>query len=313
MMRVVRPQKRDLFLYPGEEMRASQQPKIRLHGATKHIIETGRLRLMVAMGLFGLAFIGIGVRLVDLMLIKEPIAAPISRTMGNGQRGAVARADIVDRNGVIIATDLPTVNLYADCAKISDAKTAADKLVVVLPDLQYDDTLRRLSSGQRFIYLRRHLTPNEEMAVNRLGIPGIYFEDSERRVYPQGKIFSHVIGATDPDNHGAAGVEKTFDQILSDKRQPLALSLDLRVQDAVWETLAAGIARFHADAGSAVVMDATTGEILAMVSLPTTTPRRWAMRRPIHASIAPPSASTRWGPPSSCLPRRWCWKTAPRP
>jgi cell division protein FtsI (penicillin-binding protein 3) len=229
------------------------------------------MRLAVAMGLFALAFASISVRLVDLMVFKDAGASSAARA--SAAHSSAARADIIDRNGVIVATNLPTVNVYADCAKIGDPKQAADKLVGVLRDLRYDETLKRLNSGQRFIYIRRHLTPGEQMAVNRLGIPGIYFENSERRVYPQGNLFSHVLGTTDPDNRGAAGVEKTFDQQLSENRQPLQLSLDARVQYAAHETLAEGIQRFHADAGSAVVMDVHTGEIVAMVSLPDFDPK----------------------------------------
>lgn len=273
MIRGVRTPKRSKFLYPGEEVRPSAQPKVRLQGVTKHAIETGRVRLAVTAGLFCLAFAGIGVRLIDLMLFKEHTAAPGLRTASAVGKVSLARADIVDRNGVIIATNLPTVNLYADSAKIGDAKAAATKLVAALPDVKYDDLFRRLSSGQRFIYLRRHLTPAEQMAVNRLGIPGVYFEDSERRIYPQGSLFAHAVGTTDTDNRGSAGVEKTFDQSLSQSRTPLKLSLDVRAQHAVHETLAAGIARFHAEAGSAIVMDVNTGEIVAMVSLPDFDPK----------------------------------------
>ena len=273
MISGVRTPKRSKFLYPGEEVRPSAQPKVRLQGVTKHAIETGRVRLAVTAFLFCGAFLSISVRLVDLMLFKEHTAAPGLRTASAVNKVSLARADIVDRNGVIIATNLPTVNLYADSVKIGDARAAAEKLSAALPDVKYDDVFRRLSSGQRFIYLRRHLTPAEQMAVNRLGIPGVYFEDSERRIYPQGSLFAHAVGSTDPDNRGSAGVEKTFDQSLSQSREPLKLSLDVRVQHAVHETLAAGIARFHAEAGSAVVMDVNTGEIVAMVSLPDFDPK----------------------------------------
>ena len=273
MIRGVRTPKRSKFLYPGEEVRPSAQPKVRLQGVTKHAIETGRVRLAVTAFLFCGAFLSISVRLVDLMLFKEHTAAPGLRTASAVSKVSLARADIVDRNGVIIATNLPTVNLYADSVKVGDAKAAAEKLSGALPDVKYDDVFRRLSSGQRFIYLRRHLTPAEQMAVNRLGIPGVYFEDSERRIYPQGSLFAHAVGSTDPDNRGSAGVEKSFDQSLSQSREPLKLSLDVRVQQAVHETLAAGIARFHAEAGSAVVMDVNTGEIVAMVSLPDFDPK----------------------------------------
>jgi len=272
MIRRVRTPKRERFLYPGEELRPTQQPKLWLHGTTKHTIETGRIRLAVAAGLFGLAYMSIGVRLVDLMVFKDP-ATPAPRSASTAAHLSAARADIVDRNGVIIATNLPTVNVYADATKIGDAKQVATQLMGVLKDLHFDDTVKRLSSGQRFIYLRRHLTPQDQMAVNRLGIPGVYFEESERRVYPQGSLFAHVLGATDPDNRGAAGVEKSFDQTLADNRAPLQLSLDARAQYAAHETLKEGVKRFRAAAGAAVVMDVHSGEIVAMVSLPDFDPK----------------------------------------
>ncbi len=266
------PKRRRLFLYPGEEVKPAAKPTLHLRGTTTRAVETGRMRLVVTASLFGAAFAMIGLRLVDLMVFDDTPAAVASKAHGIA-RAATARADIIDRNGVIVATNLPTVNLYADTHKVPDAKEAADKLTATLPDLDHADVLKHLTSGQRFIYLRRNLTPAEQMAVNRLGIPGISFEDSESRVYPHSSLFAHVVGVTDPDNHGVAGVEKTFDESLTTRQEPLQLSLDVRVQHAVRESLADSVARFRAEGGSAVVMDARNGEILAMVSLPDYDPK----------------------------------------
>ncbi|MHB1206184.1 MAG: penicillin-binding protein 2, partial [Rhodospirillaceae bacterium] len=137
MINVVRPAKRRPFLFPGEEVKPSREPKLRLHGATKHAIETGRMRLVVTAGLVAVAFTMIGVRLIDLMVLGDgPTAIARAREPG---RSPMARADIVDRNGMIIATNLPTVNLYADSQAIPDAKVAATKLAAMFPDLKYDD------------------------------------------------------------------------------------------------------------------------------------------------------------------------------
>jgi len=258
------------FSYPGEDIRPAQ--KVRLQGATEQVVETGRLRLIVTAGLFGVAFSLIGARLVELMAFNSG-ADVVARSASGAPAISGARANIYDRNGILVATNLPTVNLYADATKIPDAKQAADKLTDVLPDLKYDELLGKLNSTQRFVYLRRHLTPMEQSNVNRLGIPGVYFEKAERRIYPQGSLFSHVVGTTDSDNRGSAGVEKTFDSILGAQNEPIALSLDVRVQHAARETLMAGITRFKASAGTAVVMDATTAEVLAMVSLPDYDPK----------------------------------------
>ncbi len=270
--------RRRTFHYPGEDVRPTVTTKVLLEGATKRVVETGRSRLVVTAGLFGLAFLGIGARLVDLMVLNDVLSP--GGTVRVAPKVAAApitpahRAEIVDRNGILIATNLPTVNLYADSQKLpKDIKQAAEKLVATLPDLHFDDVFHRLSSGGRFIYLRRHLTPAEQMAVNRLGIPGVYFENSERRTYPHGPLFSHVVGATDPDNRGNAGVEKEFDNQLRSQTDQLELSLDVRIQHAARESLAEGIVRFNAAAGSAVVMDVRDGSVLAMVSLPDYDPK----------------------------------------
>ncbi len=268
---IKRVKKHRPFLYPGEEVRPTGQGKLRLQGMTMHAIETGRMRLFVTAGLFAVAFSAIGLRVVDLMLLSGGAGERTARASSSAP--LATRADIVDRNGVIVATNLPTVNLYADAHKIADAREATDKLIKVLPELKYDDTLRRLSSGQRFIYLARHLTPQQQQEVNDLGLPGLGFENSQRRIYPHGPLFSHVIGATDADNIGVAGVERTFNDALVQDSAPLKLSLDVRVQHVVRETLAASIARYRAVAGSAAVMDVRTGELLSLVSLPDFDPK----------------------------------------
>jgi cell division protein FtsI (penicillin-binding protein 3) len=269
---ITRVQKQRPFLYPGEEVRPAGQGKLRLQGMTMHAIETGRMRLFVTAGLFALAFSAIGLRLVDLMLLNDASDTRTARVTG-APVPLASRADIVDRNGVIVATNLPTVNLYADAQKVPNARQATDKLLKILPDLKYDDVLRRLGSGQRFIYLARHLTPQQQQDVNDLGIPGFGFEAAQRRIYPHGSLFSHIVGATDADNIGVAGVERTFNNALTQSGEPLRLALDVRVQHVVRETLAASIARYRAVAGSAVVMDVRSGELVSLVSLPDFDPK----------------------------------------
>jgi cell division protein FtsI (penicillin-binding protein 3) len=269
---ITRPKKHRPFLYPGEEVRPAGQGKLRLHGMTMHAIETGRMRLFVTAGLFALAFSAIGFRLVDLMLVSGGPSARTARAV-TAPAPLSSRADIIDRNGVIVATNLPTVNLFADAQKVSDARAATGKLLKILPELKFDDVLRRLSSGQRFIYLARHLTPQQQQEVNDLGIAGFGFEAAQRRIYPHGSLFSHIVGATDADNIGVAGVERTFNDSLTGKPEPLHLSLDVRVQHVVRETLAASIARYRAVAGSAVVMDVRNGEVISLVSLPDFDPK----------------------------------------
>jgi cell division protein FtsI (penicillin-binding protein 3) len=261
------------FVYPGEDIQSAPKARVTLVGETQRAVEIGRARLMVTAGLFTFAFLSISVRLVDLMVLNGALDTGPTYNAANNQPAPTFRSDIVDREGRTIATTLPTANLYAEATEIIDATVAAEALISVLPGLDRADLTRRLESNQRFVYLRRHLTPSEQIAVNTLGIPGLYFEDSERRIYPYGPLYSHVVGTTDPDNRGIAGLELTFDKTLSQRPAALELSLDSGVQNAVRETLQAAMDRFKATGAAGVVMDARTGEIISLVSLPDFDPK----------------------------------------
>jgi len=182
--------------------------------------------------------------------------------------GPHTRAMVTDRNGEILAISLPTAGLYANPREMIDTDDAAQKLKSVLPRLDLEMVRARLASEKQFVYLARNLTPNEHLAVNNLGIPGIYFQSTERRRYPQGRVAAHVLGGVDVDARGVAGVERAFDQSLRDSAEPLRLSLDVRVQAAMRDELSQSMAEFHAIGACGIVMDVRTGEVIAMVSLP---------------------------------------------
>jgi cell division protein FtsI (penicillin-binding protein 3) len=185
-----------------------------------------------------------------------------------------AREDIVDRNGLLLATSVVTKSLYANPSEIQNVESATARLLSVLPHLDADDIRKRLSLDRQFIWLERNLTPAQYLAVHRLGVPGFYFLDEPRRIYPQGSLTSHVVGFTDVDGHGLSGVEQSFDEFLMSDQGPLVLSIDLRVQHILREELARGAEEFDAIGASGVVMDVHTGEVLAMVSLPDFDPNR---------------------------------------
>ena len=261
------------FVYPGADLHATPKKRVTLIGENHSSVDIGRTRLLVTAGLFTFAFLSISVRLVDLMVLNGALeTGPIYTTPATDQP-TNQRADIVDRNGRTIATMLPTVNLYANGTEIIDAEEAANALLTVFGGLDRQDLERRLSSKQQFIYIQRHLTPGEQLAANALGIPGLHFEDAQRRIYPYGPLFAHVLGSTDPDNNGNAGVELTFDRSLSRKPDPLVLSLDTGVQSAVRDVLLASLEKFKAVGAAGIVMDTNTAELLALVSLPDYDPR----------------------------------------
>ncbi len=168
-----------------------------------------------------------------------------------------ARPDIVDRNGEVLATDIKTASLFADPRHIVDADEAIDKLSTVLPDLDYHDTYEKLKSDVGFVWLRRQLSPQQQNAIMQLGIPGISFRTERRRFYPGGDTASHILGLTNIDNKGIAGMEKYIDdQGLADLQAtglatagdltPVRLSIDLRVQHVVHDELTQAMQRYQA-------------------------------------------------------------------
>ncbi len=178
------------------------------------------------------------------------------------------RATILDRNGEILAISLPTAGLFANPKEMIDTAEAAHKLKSVLPRLDEKQAAARLASAKQFVYLERQITPNEELAINALGIPGVYFQPGEKRRYPLGRVAAQVLGGVDVDSHGVAGVERAFDHRLESVQEPLRLSIDVRVQGVMREELEKSKEEFQAIGACGIVMDVRTGEVIAMVSLP---------------------------------------------
>lgn len=256
---------------PGE-LRANCPPLrreqvVHLDGSAKRVLETGRTRLLVTGALFAIAFAVVALRLTAVSLLQqgeEPRVAQSSAANGL----LVGRADIVDRNGVVLATTLPTASLYANPHQVLDADDAAARLVDVLKELSQAEVASKLSSDKTFVWIDRNLTPREQYQVNRLGIPGLHFQTEERRVYPQGALTAHVVGFTDIDNRGLAGIEQSFDDVLRDSRRPVRLSIDVRLQHILREELGRAIADFTGIGGAGAILDVNTGELVALVSLP---------------------------------------------
>ncbi len=249
---------------------AAGYPAARVHirGHANEALTLGRIRLRVTVAFFMVAFLAVAGRLVDVTLFGasgEPQAAPV--LTAPAPVASATRGDIVDRNGVLLATSLPTASLFADALLVPNAGEAADRLGVALPDLDIEATRVALDSDRRFVWLRRGLTPSQHHAVNALGIPGLGFRSEQQRFYPAGSMTAHVVGFADVDGLGLAGIEREFENRLA-AGETVALSLDLRAQSVVHEVLADAVAEFSAVGAIGIVLGVRTGEVVAMVSLP---------------------------------------------
>lgn len=200
-----------------------------------------------------------------------------------------ARPDIIDRNGLLLATDIKTDSLYAEPRRIFDVDETIERLSRVLPDLDWDTTYRKLKTDKGFVWLERGLTPQQRAGIEALGLPGIGFRKEIRRFYPGGKTASHILGLVNIDNTGIAGMEKYIDNAgLIDLREagladpaalePVQLSIDIRVQAIVRDELQQAMQRYSAIAAGAVVLNVKTGEVVAMASVPDFDPNN-----PVHA------------------------------
>jgi cell division protein FtsI (penicillin-binding protein 3) len=232
--------------------------------------ETARQRLVIASGLFAVMFVAIALRMGYVSLLRDG-AEPTQRVAARGGSIQSERADIVDRNGTVLATSVPVMSAFVNPRLLLDPQDAAKKIVSALPDLKYDDVRGKLEEDKTFVWVKRGLSPREHDRVNRLGIPGLEFQAEERRIYPQGTAAAHILGYASVDNSGLAGVERYFDQQLHGG-ETLQLAIDLRLQRLVEREIARAVEKFSAIGATAIVMDATNGEILAMASLPTYDP-----------------------------------------
>ena len=253
----------------------SGSSKVKLEGARQELLEVARNRLMVGVFLFGAAFAFLGIRTLDLGLV-QPVTDK-RRGITNITTLVPNRGDIVDRNGVVLATNLETKSLYAVSKDVIDPEDAAKILIQVLPELSEAEVYEKLNSGRSFVWIKRHLTPKQMWQVNALGLPGLKFKEEEKRVYPNGSLASHSLGYVDVDGNGIAGIEHFFNNRLNDPSlasDPLRLSIDVRVQHALADELLHAVKKFSAKGAAGVVMDVKTGEVLALSSLPDFDPNR---------------------------------------
>jgi cell division protein FtsI (penicillin-binding protein 3) len=254
-------------------------------GPARKALEACRSRLFFTGLLFACVFTAVALRVVEVVVLESGTAQSHTPRFRMPAPPAPARADIVDRNGKLLAATLTSPSVYANPKQILDPADATRKLVKAFPSLKSAELYAKLTSGKSFVYVKRHLTPKEQYEVNQLGIPGVQFQHEERRVYPDGALTAHVVGYAGIDNAGFAGIERGLDDALKNRRDPVQLSLDLRIQYVLREELQRVIDDFTAKGAAGVIMDVNTGEVLSMVSLPDFDPNHPGMPDPEHPAI----------------------------
>ena len=257
----------------------TQEITIEGAGKTRGTLTKSRIRFVIFVMLF--AFAIIFARLFFLGNIDN------SKTISGRERDltTASRPAIVDNGGIAMALDIKVPSLFAEPRNIIDVEEAVSKLKIELPELDENWLRDRLTGDEGFVWIARELTLKQQARIFRLGIPGIDFRMESKRFYPAGNEVAHIMGAVNRDNQGIAGFEKSIDDkdvaILQQiglargrELKPVNMSIDMRVQHALYAELSDAMERYQAIAAAGIIMDVRSGEILALVSLPDFDPNR---------------------------------------
>jgi cell division protein FtsI (penicillin-binding protein 3) len=223
-----------------------------------------RMRIFILLAVFVTGF-----SLLAIGATRSALFSDAGKTSGYLPPLGVARADLTDREGRLLAVDLIHYGVYIDPREIWDTAETLRVLGTALPALQPGRLEKALISDRRE-YVIGGLTPEEKAKLQDMGLPGVSFEEEERRVYPLGTTAAHMIGFTDKGGAGLSGAELALDSAIKTNAEhgPVALAMDLRVQAALDDELGKAVAKFHALGGIGMVVNVKTGEILGYSSQP---------------------------------------------
>ena len=263
--------------FRGEDPDSIEKENLNIRHEQMRDVERVRsnIRLLLIIVMFVCIYTAIGVRLATLASSQptEPVAQSSNSSLFS------QRADIVDRKGRILATNLETYALYVETRHLVDPLNTARKLAFLFEDLNADDLYAQFTSSRKFLWIKKKLSPEQMQAVHDIGEPGLRFGPRETRLYPNGALASHILGGASFGKEGVksaeiigvAGVEKTFDSQLRDpsySKKPLKLTIDLSVQAAVEHVLEGGMRLLNAKGAVAILMEVDTGRIISLASLP---------------------------------------------
>lgn len=251
----------------GVRLAQTGEGRIAATGRRAQAASSARRRIEMSGVVFGAVFALMGFRLFAVALGPDDV----NPARFASDAGDADRREIVDRNGVLLAANLPLRALEISGAEVWDAGETAAKIAAVATGIDAE-ALRKKLEAKRYVEIRQRLTPAQEREIFAAGLPGVKFSSRVERFYPQGRAAAHVIGHTEPGKGGVMGLERYLNGAAGDG--PLVASIDIRAQEIVEQELAAAVGKFHAKAAMGAVMDVATGEVIALASLPEFDPNR---------------------------------------
>ncbi len=255
------------YYLPGEEIKIQREDMFASLDASSVSGYAAKGRILFGIGCCAFAYLLVAFRLLGACVLPSwyDTATP---AYSYAQKQTIHRADIVDRNGAIVATSLPTKDLDANAKNILSPRETAQKLVEIFPELDFDTVYQKLKRRRGTFTIKRNLSPHQQSVIIALGNPGLEFRANEKRIYPHKQLLSHIIGMADIDNAGVSGIEKGLDERITQSEIPVRLSVDLGIQDTIRTILAKNMKKFYAKSATAVLLNVKSGEVVAMVSLP---------------------------------------------
>ncbi|WP_226017184.1 penicillin-binding protein 2 [Novosphingobium sp. FKTRR1] len=257
---------------------------VRLANVRQQSLVTAKVRVLWVLLIFVFVTLTALVRVAQLGVFQQ---TPERTSMAEAL--LPARGDIIDRNGIPLARAFPSYSLWFNPAAlgkggqplVKSPEEVARALMVIFPDADQADLVARLKAGKP-CYLRRRVLPEQANKVFALGEPALEFPRENQRYYPQGSLAAHVLGFVDDDGKGHLGMEQVLEPRLLDPAQrgaPVALSIDARAQGALEDELNRGMLETNAKGAAGIILDADTGEVIALASLPSFNPNRWDLAR----------------------------------
>lgn len=262
-----RPPARVYVIEDSVRMAEPGAVRVAAMGRRAQTAASARRRILMCGVIFGAVFALMGFRLFAVALFPEDVDR--ARIANNASESD--RREIVDRNGVLLATNLPLSALEIAGGEAWDAAETAAKIAAVVPAIN-EGNIRKKLEEKRYVEIRERLTPAQERKVFSLGLPGVRFTARFERFYPQGRTASHVIGHMEAGKGGVLGLERYLNGAAG--AGPLAASIDIRAQEVLEQELTAALNKFDAKAAMGAVMDVATGEVIALASLPEFDPNR---------------------------------------
>lgn len=182
---------------------------------------------------------------------------------------AVHRADIVDRNGDILAKNVMSGHIVLRNRDVVDKDAVAAMIHQAMPyEYSLNDAIELVNSSRRFIYLKKYASEYQRDMIKKARLRGLEIEPVQDRKYPKGRMFSHAVGFVSGDGRGLEGAERVYEKYLTENKDALQLSLDARVQAVFYDQLSIAMQTYRAKSAMGMLMNSRTGEIVAMVSLP---------------------------------------------